>query len=69
MNYDISYTPLVYESNYHCVNILLIDNNVEDYKDIISSLNSDTMAIVYSYSSTKEDLLNECSIYGEVISC
>jgi hypothetical protein len=58
MNYDTSYTPLVYESKYDCSNIVLIDNNVEDYKYIISSLNSDTMAIVYSYSSTKEDLSN-----------
>jgi hypothetical protein len=57
MNYiDLSYTPLLYEPKYNCSNILLIDSSVEDYQTIVDSVNSNTMAIVYSYSSTKEDL-------------
>ena len=57
MNYiDLSYTPLVYEQKYDCSNILLIDNSVQDYQTIVDAVNSNTMAIVYSYSSTKEDL-------------
>lgn len=55
-NESTSYVPLVYESNYNCTNILLIDNSVQDYQTIVDSVNSNTMAIVYSYLSTKEDL-------------
>lgn len=52
---DISY-QLIYEPNYDCSNILLIDSAIQDYQDIVNSVNSNTMAIVYSYSSTKEEL-------------
>lgn len=54
--YDITYVPLIYTPNYNCSNILLIDSTVEDYQTIVDSVNSNTMAIVYSYLSTKEDL-------------
>jgi hypothetical protein len=60
MNYlnieNISYTALEYMPNYDCSNILLIDKNVEKYQEIVNSVNSNTMAIVYSYLSRKEDL-------------
>ena len=52
----ISYVPLVYSPNYNCTNILLIDSAVQDYQTIVDSVNSNTMAIVYSYLSTKEEL-------------
>ena len=70
MIYDTSYDischcdvsdQLIYEPKYDCSNILLIDNRVEDYQDIVNSVNSNTLAIVYSYSSTKEDLSNVLS--------
>ena len=53
---ETTYVPLVYTPNYNCTNILLIDNAVKDYQTIADSVNSNTMAIVYSYLSTKEDL-------------
>lgn len=69
ISYDISYNvsyQLVYEPNYDCSNILLIDNRVEDYQDIVNSVNSNTLAIVYSYSSTKEDLSNVLSNFNTI---
>ena len=53
---DTSYKALVYEPKYDCSNVLLIDSTVQDYQTIVDSVNSNTMAIVYSHSSTKEDL-------------
>ncbi len=57
-NNDISYASLIYEQKYDCSNILLIDGTLEDYQDLVNAVNSNTMAIVYSYDSTKEDLSN-----------
>jgi hypothetical protein len=39
-------------------NILLIDINVLDYQQVVNSVNSDTLAIVYDYTDTYEDLSN-----------
>ena len=58
---NLNYTPLIYDSKYQCNNVLLIDSTVEDYQTIVNSVNSNTMAIVYSYLSTKEDLSNVLS--------
>ena len=63
---DVSYTPLMYNPTYDCSNILLIDCTVEDYKEIVNSVNSNTMAIVYSYSSTTEDLSNVLSNFTNI---
>ena len=48
---DISNIPLIF-------NLLLIDNTVKNYQDIVDSVNSNTKVIVYSYVYTKEDLSN-----------
>ena len=71
MIYDTSYDiscdksyQLVYEPNYDCSNILLIDSAVQDYQDIVNSVNLNTLAIVYSYSCTKEDLSNVLSNFN-----
>lgn len=37
-------------------NILLIDINVPDYQEVVDSVNSNTLAIVYDYNDTYEDL-------------
>lgn len=39
-------------------NILLIDINVPDYQEVVDSVNSNTLAIVYDYNDTYEDLSN-----------
>ena len=60
---DITFVkvPLIYEPNYNCTNILLIDNSIQDYQTMVDSVNSDTIAIVYSNHSTKEELSNVLS--------
>ena len=62
----ITYVPLVYTPNYNCSNILLIDNAVQDYQTIVNSVNSNTIAIVYSYLSTKEDLSGVLSNFTNI---
>lgn len=57
---------LIYEPNYACTNILLIDDSVQDYQTIVDSVNSNTMAIIYSYLSTKEDLSNVLSNFTNI---
>jgi hypothetical protein len=39
-------------------NILLIDISVPDYQQVVDSVNSNTLAIVYDYNDTYEDLSN-----------
>ena len=39
-------------------NVLLIDNSVPEYQQFVSSANSSTFPIVYSKSSTKEEILS-----------
>jgi hypothetical protein len=39
-------------------NILLIDIHVPDYQQVVDSVNSNTLAIVYDYTDTYEDLSN-----------
>jgi hypothetical protein len=51
--------PLIYpEFNSNYTNVLLIDKQVPNYNQFINSANSFTYPILYSYSSTKVDLLN-----------
>lgn len=39
-------------------NILLIDSTIENYQEVVESVNNNTMAIVYDYNCTFEDLSN-----------
>ena len=56
---DISDVPLIN-------NILLIDNTIKNYQDIVDSVNSNTKVIVYSYSYTKEDLSNILMVFTTI---
>ena len=54
--------PLVYPditniNKNQITNILLIDNNVENYNIFVDSVNSNTFPIVYSVMSSKDELL------------
>lgn len=62
---DTSY-GLIYEPKYDCSNILLIDSTIGDYQEIVNSVNSNTMTIVYTYSSKKEDLLQVLSNFKTI---
>ena len=44
-------------------NILLIDINVPDYQQVVDSVNSNTLAIIYDYNDTYEDLSNILQTY------
>ena len=60
----IVYYPSTLEKDTY-TNVLLIDNMVSDYHTMVTSVNSTTFPIVYSYLTTKEDLiglLNKCFI-------
>lgn len=53
-------TPLVYpdiSGNNQYTNILLINNLVQDYLEIVNSVNTSTFPIVYSINSSKTELL------------
>ena len=39
-------------------NILLIDSTIKDYQEVVDSINDNTMAIIYDYNCTFEDLSN-----------
>ena len=54
-NYSI---PLVYSDKSGCNNVLLVDNTIKDVNMFTNSVNSNTFPIIYSYTSTKIELLN-----------
>ena len=55
-------TSLIYYPTKNiCTNVLLIDSNIKDYLTVVKSCNSNTLPIVYSYSSTTTDLSNVLS--------
>lgn len=50
---------LIYEDKAPFIqNILLIDSTIEHYQEVVDSVNSNTLAIVYDYNCTFEDLSN-----------
>jgi len=55
-----------YSTNNDCTNVLLIDSNIKDFLTVVNSCNSNTLPIVYSYSSTKEDLLHILSTFTTI---
>lgn len=66
-NYDNYDNSLVSYSSYNeCFIVLFIDNNVKDYQIIVNSCNSNTLPIVYSYLSTKADILNTLSMFTTI---
>jgi len=64
-----SATPLVYpdisgvDTSVY-TNLLLIDSNVRDYQNFVTSANSDTFPVVYSWNSSRDDLLALVSTSG-----
>ena len=53
-------------------NLLLIDSTIKDYQEVVDSVNDKTMAIVYDYECTFEDLhnaINELKINRVGIFC
>jgi len=57
---SIKDTPLLYPlipSNHVYTTVLLIDSRVKDYQTVVNSANATTLPIVYSISSTRQELL------------
>ena len=55
---DSNIFNLIYKlDSFKCKNIVLIDNSIQDSQMFFSSVNIDTFPIIYSYSSTKTELL------------
>jgi hypothetical protein len=50
--------PLETNGHANCKNVLLICDEIADYQQLVDAANSDTLAIVYSISSTKQDVLD-----------
>jgi hypothetical protein len=66
-NTDVSNNTDIYYSPHNEYSIVLfIDNNVKDYQTIVNSCNSNTLPIIYSYSSTKIDILNMLSMFTTI---
>lgn len=66
-NTDVSNdTEIYYTSHNEYSIVLFIDNNVKDYQTIVNSCNSNTLPIIYSYSSTKIDILNTLSMFTTI---
>ena len=65
-NPDVSYSSISYSSHNEYSIVLFIDNNIKDYETLIKSCNSNTLPIVYSYSSTKTDILNTLSMFTKI---
>jgi len=58
VQWGLKSSPLVYPAiPSGCTQILLIDRNIKDYSIFVESVNSSTLPIVYSMSSTKVELL------------
>ena len=52
-------TQLIYpEFNSSYINVILVDKHVPDYNQFVNATNSSTYPIVYSYSSSKTELIN-----------
>ena len=47
-------------------NVLLIDSSVKDYEVFVTSVNASTIPIVYSTSTTREELLTTLSAYTSI---
>jgi alpha-tubulin suppressor-like RCC1 family protein len=54
---SIQFNSSLLNSNDSIFNLLLIDNTVPEYQTFVDSANSNTFPVVYSRSSTKNDLL------------
>ena len=59
-------TLVYYPTNNNCTNVLLIDSNIKDYLTVVKSCNLNTLPIVYSYSSTRDDLSNVLSTFTTI---
>lgn len=59
--------PLIYPSDINnqsqYINVLLINDQVKNYESLVNSVNSNTFPIVYSYASSKTELLNLLKSY------
>jgi hypothetical protein len=51
-------SAIIYPVKSGCKNVLLIDNTIKDVKMFTNSVNSNTLPIIYSRTSTKIELLN-----------
>lgn len=63
-------TPLIYPTDVSgndyskYINLLLINNNVQDYQVFVTSANSDTFPVVYSCNSSRDELIELLSSPG-----